>query len=471
MLFPTVGYALFFGAAFVLAWGLRTKLSWHKQVLLALSWLFYALGSPRHLVLLIGVSLGATLIGQRVQRAPTPVLARRWLGFGVVLALATLVVYKYLAFFAANLLELAAHLGWRPQLAIAEIELPVGVSFFVFHAISLLVDVYRGNVKQPLTVGDGLLYVAFFPQLVAGPVVRASDFLPQLGRGPDPALLERGAGIALVIRGLFKKVVLASHLGLLLADPVFESPDDFGGLQVLLGIYAYAGQIYCDFSGYTDIAIGCARLLGYRFRDNFDSPYVSMNIQEFWRRWHISLSSFLRDYLYVPLGGSRGGRWATRRNLMITMLLGGLWHGASWTFVAWGALHGLALVVSRVWAESEWRWIQRLRQSRGWRPFAWLLTFHTVCAGWVLFRAQSTEDVGRIASRLLQAGGTVAPSALVLVAAGVLLQTLPVPVWTRSTAWLQRIHPTAQAAVAGAAVVAIDALGPIGVPPFIYFQF
>lgn len=471
MLFPTVEFALFFGAAFALAWLLQSHLTWHKAVLLALSWAFYAWGSARHLPLLIGVSLGAGWVAMQIQRATQPGRARRWLASGIVAALATLVVYKYLGFFGANWVELCGRFGWQVTVPIPEIELPVGVSFFVFHAISLQVDVYRGNVKQRLTMGDSLLYVAFFPQLVAGPVVRASDFLPQLRQGPDPQLRDYGGGVALILRGLFKKVVLASHLGLLLADPVFESPEDFGGLQVLLGVYAYAGQIYCDFSGYTDIAIGCARLLGYRFRDNFDSPYVSTSIQEFWRRWHISLSSFLRDYLYIALGGSHHGKWATYRNLFLTMLLGGLWHGASWTFVAWGALHGAALVVNHAWVKSPWLWVQQLRTAPGWRPLAWVLTFHVVCAGWLLFRAQSTAEVARMIARASAPGGVIPASMVALVAAGVLLQTVPERVWQASVGWLQRAHPLAQGAVAAVAVVTIDALGPIGVPPFIYFQF
>lgn len=471
MLFPTVEYALLFGVAFVMAWALRRHLAGHTWLLLGLSWFFYGWGSPQHLPLLVALSVAAAAVAMRIQAAADRAVARRWLTLGIVAALATLVVYKYLGFFASNLANGLQRVGVRADFAIPDIELPVGVSFFVFHAISMLMDVYRGNVKDPLTWRGSLLYIAFFPQLVAGPVVRASDFLPQIQRGPDPALLDRGGGVALIVRGLFKKVVLASHLGLLLVDPVFESPTRFSGLQVLLGIYAYAGQIYCDFSGYTDIAIGSARLLGYRFRDNFDAPYVSTSIQEFWRRWHISLSSFLRDYLYIPLGGSRYGTWATRRNLLATMLLGGLWHGASWTFVAWGALHGLALVGHQIWAQSPWPWVQRIRASVLWKPLAWLLTFHTVCLGWVLFRAANTAECMAVLRQLKTAGSWGPPSLIALVAVAVLSQVVLRRAWTSFATVAARVHPVVQGAVAAIAVVAIDAIGPIGVPPFIYFQF
>lgn len=471
MLFPTVEFAIFFCVAFAVAWALRGHNRWHKAALLGLSWLFYAWGSARHLPVLVAVSLGAGLVAQRIQLAVDRRHARRWLAFGTVLALATLVTYKYTGFLVANATDLLARLGVSTSWKVPEVELPVGVSFFVFHAISLMVDVYRGNVSQPVVALDCMLYVAFFPQLVAGPVVRASDFLPQIARGPSAQLLQAGGGVALILRGLFKKVVLASHLGLLLADPVFESPADFSGPQVLLGVYAYAGQIYCDFSGYTDIAIGAARLLGYRFAENFDAPYRSLSIQEFWRRWHISLSSFLRDYLYVPLGGSRAGVWATRRNLLVTMLLGGLWHGASWTFIWWGALHGVALVVNRAWTDSKWKWIRWLRARRVWAPAAWVITFHTVCLAWILFRSQTIDDAVQVVRALGNGGAAVAMGAVALVSVGVVSQCLPTAVWARTSAWMTRLPAPVQGCAAGLAVVVIDALGPIGVPPFIYFQF
>jgi D-alanyl-lipoteichoic acid acyltransferase DltB (MBOAT superfamily) len=296
--------------------------------------------------------------------------------------------------------------------------------------------------------------------------------LPQLSAPPTRDLIERDRAIGLVVVGLFKKVVLASHLGILLSDPVFDAPAEFGGARVLVAIYAYAGQIYCDFSGYTDMAIGSALLLGYRFKDNFAAPYAATSIQEFWRRWHISLSSFLRDYLFIPLGGSHLGEWRTRRNLLVTMLLGGLWHGAGWNFILWGAMHGSAQVIHRAWSKSPAPWIAKIRKHPLWPIAAWLLTFHTVCLGWVFFRAANFAQALEVLRALTRAGTAVPWQAWLLVAVGVLAQVLPWGRWTPSIhKWVARLPSPAIGAAAALAVLVIDALGPIGVPPFIYFQF
>lgn len=472
MLFPTIEYAVLFAVAFGLAWSTRKLPTVHKSCLLALSWLFYAWGSPEHLPLLIGIGLTATACARAVQRASSPKVAKRWVSLGCALPLLVLVVFKYLDFAIGSVADLAAVLGFELSLVPPGVVLPIGVSFFAFHAISLVVDVYRGNVRLPVRWLDGSLYLAFFPQLVAGPVVRASDLLPQFDCPPNPAAIERDRALLLLVGGLFKKVVLASHLGTLIADPVFEAPSDFDGGRILLGVYAYAGQIYCDFSGYTDMAIGSALLLGYRFKANFDAPYAATSIQDFWHRWHISLSTFLRDYLFIPLGGSRGGEAATRRNLLWTMLLGGLWHGAAWTFVVWGAMHGVALVVHRAWSRAESPLVQRIRAHVAWRPVAWLLTLHTVCLGWVFFRATSFDDAFAILSGLTRPGPGVPIAAVLLVAVATLSQLLPWSGWSSQLEQKLARWPSPLVGVVMAVmVVAVDALGPIGVPPFIYFQF
>lgn len=470
MLFPTPEYALLFATAFVFAWGCRSIPAVHRTGLLLLSWLFYAWGAPEYLPLLIGVSLLATLVAQGIGRTDRPAARKALLVVGVAGPLFALAVFKYLGFAASNVAEAAGQLGFDVHVPIPEVVLPLGISFFVFHAISLVVDTWRRDSAPP-RLTDGLLYIAFFPALVAGPIVRAAAFLPQLQNPPDPNRIESSRGIALILRGLFKKVVLSSHLGILLADPLFEAPDQFSGLQTLAGIYAYAGQIYCDFSGYTDIAIGSALLLGYHFDENFNTPYRAASIQEFWHRWHISLSSFLRDYLYIPLGGSRDGAFATYRNLFLTMLIGGLWHGAAWTFVIWGALHGFALVVNRLWSRLDIRWIQRLRHARAWRWVSTIVTFHVVCLGWVFFRAQDLDTVMAVLARLAEPGAMPLAVVVALVVAGVGLQWMPSAWWHRSVKALSNIPPVLQGVVAAVAVIVIDATGPIGVPPFIYFQF
>jgi alginate O-acetyltransferase complex protein AlgI len=350
--------------------------------------------------------------------------------------------------------------------------LPVGISFFTFHGISYLVDVYRGDVAVCRRPDDILLYLSFFPQLVAGPIVRSSFFLPQLSQ-PVPPTVPLGEPVLLILGGLFKKVVLANYIATDLVDPVFFDPGRYGALDRLLAAYGYAVQIYCDFSAYTDIAIGLAALLGYRFPLNFDQPYRARSLREFWRRWHISLSSWLRDYLYKPLGGSRGGTWFTARNIMITMLLGGIWHGAALKFVAWGALHGIGLVIER-WLE-RWSdtWIGRFAQSRVGQAVCLLMVFHIVCLSWVLFRAASFDTV---IVYLTQAAAEdavlqITPFTAGLVTLGLVLNAVPRQLAGRLAGHAGSWPNWAWAVAAGAGIAMIDALGPDGVAPFIYFQF
>jgi alginate O-acetyltransferase complex protein AlgI len=278
-------------------------------------------------------------------------------------------------------------------------------------------------------------------------------------------------GLMLIVTGLFKKVIISNQLAVNLVDPAFAAPQSLSGPDMLLAVYGYAVQIYCDFSVYTDIAIGCALLFGYRFPDNFDRPYTATDPQDFWRRWHISLSSWLRDYLYIPLGGSRGGGWFTARNLMITMLLGGLWHGASWTFVIWGALHGGYLIVHRAWAAQPQ--LARLRATTAWRWIARVLLFHAVCAAWIFFRAPSLDQAGDVFARFAVAGPLTLgqASTIGLIVLGLLGQYAP-PRWGEALEnEFARWAAPARGAVLAVSIFAIEVLGPSGVAPFIYFQF
>src|SRR5579863_7497892 len=352
MLFPTVEYALFFLPVLAVAWSLYRLPRAHKGFLLLASYAFYGFWNWAYLPLLIGISVFAWVVSRLIQRSTSPGARKFWLVVGVVVCLAALAYFKYTSFLLTNLLALWGRFAPSPRIPINSPLLPLGISFFVFHAISLLADCYRGKVTEPVQIGDALLYVAFFPQLIAGPILRASRFLPQLAVRRNPDAIRVNRAFLLIICGLFKKVVISDMLATRLVEPVFTVPRSFGAGDTLLAIYGYAVQIYCDFSGYTDIAIGCALLLGYRLPRNFNSPYKAANPQEFWRRWHLSLSSWLRDYLYFPLGGSRRGSTRTYINLMITMLLGGLWHGAAWTFVVWGGLHGFLLVIHRIWSQA-----------------------------------------------------------------------------------------------------------------------
>ena len=473
MLFPTVEFAIFFLAVLAIAWSLY-RLPWaHKGFLLVASYAFYGFWNWTYLPLLIGISVFAGVIARLIQRCTSPGPRKAWLALGVITCLAALAYFKYTSFLLTSLIAVWGRIAPSPRIPITSPLLPLGISFFVFHAISLLVDCYRGKVTQPVKLGDALLYVAFFPQLIAGPILRASRFLPQLAVPRNPHAIRINQAFLLIVGGLFKKVVISNMLAARLVEPVFSVPRSFGAADTLLAIYAYAAQIYCDFSGYTDIAIGCALLLGFRFPRNFNAPYKATTPQEFWRRWHISLSTWMRDYLYFPLGGSRKGRFRTGFNLMLTMLLGGLWHGAAWTFVAWGGLHGLLLVAYRIWSRTTWHELIAIQNSTAWRWIARILMFHAVCAGWVFFRASGFDVAFDVFRRLAVPAPVTLASAPVCIVLflGLAGQYMPSRWRNAFEIELGRWPALARGAALALAVALIEILGPTGVAPFIYFQF
>ena len=473
MLFPTVEYALFFLAVLSIAWSLYRLPRVHKGFLLLASYAFYGFWNWTYLPLLIGISVFAAVVAKLIQRSASPGPRKAWLILGVTVCLTTLVYFKYTSLLISNLFVLWGWLAPSPRISITSPLLPLGISFFVFHAISLLADCHRGKLTEPVQLGDALLYVAFFPQLIAGPILRASRFLPQLAVRRNPNAIRANRAFLLIVGGLFKKVVISNMLAIRLIEPVFSVPRSFSAGDTLLAIYGYAAQIYCDFSGYTDIAIGCAMLLGYRFPRNFNAPYKAATPQEFWRRWHISLSTWMRDYLYFPLGGSRRGRLRTGFNLMVTMLLGGLWHGAAWTFVAWGGLHGLLLVGHRIWKRTSWNELIALKNPTAWRWISRILLFHTVCAGWVFFRASSFADAFDVFGRLAVPGAVTLASAPVWVVLflGLAGQYMPSRWRNAFEIELGRWPALARGAALAVAVALIEILGPSGVAPFIYFRF
>ena len=349
------------------------------------------------------------------------------------------------------------------------IILPVGISFYTFQTMSYSIDIYRNNLKPTKSLLDFALFVGFFPQLVAGPIVRAKDFLHQLSSNKREPI-QMGRATKLILGGLFKKIVIADLLATEIVDGVFRNPAGSTGLETLIGIYGYALQIYGDFSGYSDIAIGIALLLGFQFSDNFNQPYRALSLQDFWRRWHISLSSWLRDYLYIGLGGNRNGRLKTYRNLLATMILGGLWHGAAWTFVAWGLLHGGGLAVERAVAQR----IEKKEDTKLRRFLRGFFTFHLVCAGWVFFRSIDIERAFEVFAALGNSW-TSAPSmnwgiASVLLI-GVLMQTCKTGKFDRFWNQFAALPAIVQGVAIAVVVVGMDLLGPDGVAPFIYFQF
>jgi len=463
MVFPTVQFAVFFPIVLALSWALMRRQSVWKPFMLSASYVFYAAANPLFCVMIAAVTLGNQACAQLIHRSADARVRKRLVVLAVALNLATLGVFKYYGFFATEINGLLDSAGLGLPLPLAAIALPVGISFIIFQAISYTVDVYRGLI-QPASTIDVALYLSFFPHLVAGPIVRAREFIPQLAAPRDPRKVAVGAGVALIVIGLVKKVAIADFLAREIVDPVFGVPQAYAAPDVLLASYAYAVQIFCDFSGYTDIAIGLALLMGFVFPQNFDRPYRAASFGEFWRRWHMTLSRFLRDFLYIPLGGNRGGRWRTIRNLMITMVLGGLWHGAAWGFVLWGAIHGTALVV-----EHQFRGKVKLP-----RWLAWLVVFHIVVLAWIPFRAPDLGLAGSYLARLGEWGpATLWTAPVVIVTFLVIaLQLAPARPMDALRVRFERLPPVALGASMATVILLVAAtVSSQGVPPFIYFSF
>src|SRR4051812_17550649 len=351
---------------------------WRALIVVA-SFVFYGWWDWRFVFLLAGCIVWNYLLAIQIYRAVEPA-RRAWLIAAVAGDLGLLAYFKYYDFFISSAHNLANQVGMGLPLSTRSIVLPVGISFFTFMAISYVVDTYRGDF-EPVTLGRFAAYLSFFPHLVAGPIVRPGELLPQMETRRDPRRVDTSRAFYLIATGLFKKVVIANYLATHITDQVFAVPGNHSSAEILVAVYAYAVQIYADFSGYTDMAIGLALLLGFRFPQNFDSPYAAVSLRDFWRRWHMTLSRWLRDYLYIPLGGNRKGRARTYANLMLTFLLGGLWHGASWTFVVWGGIHGTGLSFEH-WRRDRPGFVETAPGRAG----LWgrrLLTFNVVCLAWI----------------------------------------------------------------------------------------
>ena len=385
------GLFLFLFVAFAAGYALlKRTTSLRILYVIAFSIYFYYKSSGIYFLLLVFVSISDYLIAHAIAGSDDKSLKKRLVGLSVAINLAMLGYFKYTNFF----IEMANGLFGAGFLDFKNIFLPVGISFFVFQSMSYTIDIYRGEIRPLSRWTDYLFYLSFFPQLVAGPIVRAKDFIPQIRRPLQVSREMFGTGICFIIGGLVKKAIISDYISLNFVDRIFDEPALYSGFECLMGIYGYALQIYCDFSGYSDMAIGIALLLGFRFPKNFNAPYKSATITEFWRRWHISLSSWLRDYLYISLGGNRKGRIRTYINLMLTMLLGGLWHGAAVRFVLWGALHGVALAVHKAWMSIiPWAKPEGKQMNVILRLGGWFFTFNLVCLGWLLFRAEDMQTV------------------------------------------------------------------------------
>jgi alginate O-acetyltransferase complex protein AlgI len=402
-------------------------------------------------------------------RTKNPRRRRGWLLLSLCANLGTLAFFKYFTFFVTSAAGLLEWLGLPASLTTLNIIIPVGVSFYTFHSMSYTIDVYRGKMRAVSSILDVACFIGFFPQMVAGPIVRAFAFLPQLQSPRKFSDVDARGAVVLFLTGFIKKACIADAVAPF-ADRYFAAPWNFTAASAWVGVLSYAIQIYCDFSGYTDMAIACAGLLGYELPINFRFPYFARNISDFWHRWHISLSSWLRDYLYIPLGGNRGPRWFVYRNIMITMLLGGLWHGGAWTFVIWGGLHGGALVVHREWVRLTGH---RPRAHSIIRWLAWPLTIYWVCVAWIFFRAVDLHRaLPALQSFVLwRSPGTEDLGAWMLW----IVAALAAVHWLNSlgtfSKWWRRLPAPLFAAGYGCAAAVVLLFIPPHYKPFIYFQF
>lgn len=375
------GIFLWLFAAFMVIYTLLQHRNTARILFVALfSYYFYYKSSGTYFFLLAIVTVTDFVIAWLMDRTDVRWKRKFCVVLSVSVNLGLLCYFKYTNFLGGVIASLMGG-----EFTALDIFLPVGISFFTFQSLSYTIDVYRKEIKPLTSLLDYAFYVSFFPQLVAGPIVRARDFIPQIRKPLYVSQEMFGRGIFLIVAGLFKKAVISDYISINFVERIFDNPTLYSGVENLMGLYGYALQIYCDFSGYSDMAIGIALLLGFHFNLNFNSPYKSASITEFWRRWHISLSSWLRDYLYISLGGNRHGKFRQYLNLIITMFLGGLWHGASWNFVLWGTFHGVALAFHKAWMSIIGR--KKGETSHGIRRILGvIITFHFVCFCWIFFR-------------------------------------------------------------------------------------
>lgn len=474
MLFCTQDFLLFFVIVLAGYWGLP----WPRArvwLLLAASLYFYASWNTWLAAIIVATSTADYVFARGMDSSPSHRRRRLLLGASLAMNLGLLFYFKYANFFLQSIEAALQAAGTTASLPVLRVILPIGISFYTFEAISYTVDVYRRRIPAERNVAHFMLFITFFPHLVAGPIVRARDFLPQVRRRKRWSWPAAHLGCRYILLGMFKKLVIADHMARF-TDPVFANPGRYSTSALWVAAVAYAFQLYCDFSGYSDLALGTARLLGYKLAQNFNMPYLAVNISDVWRRWHISLSTWLRDYLYLPLGGSRGGRWQTYRNVLIIMLLAGLWHGANWMFVSWGLIHGLLQIGHRIFRGfAEGRpLLQRSLQSTPGTVMRIGLTFGVWCMATVVTRSTSVAAALVMLQRMVvpSAGlGHVQPIVHVL-EAGVLL--LLCHLLALRNSWQKVLNylpaPVRGFSYAAALIVAI-VLAPVTSQTFIYFQF
>lgn len=474
ILFNT-GFFMFLFTFFMAIYGLLHQTHRAKITFVTLfSLYFYYKSSGIYFLILLASTIVDYTLANFIFESKSAKSKKFWLVFSLVVNLGLLVYFKYTNFLFDIFYQIA-----QREFEPFDIFLPVGVSFFTFQSLSYTIDIYRGTLKPVKNIFDYAFFVSFFPQLVAGPIVRAHDFIPQLYKPTFVSKEMFGRGLFLIACGLFKKAVISDYISVNFVDRIFDNPTLYSGFENLLGVYAYALQIYCDFSGYSDMAIGIALLLGFEFCLNFDSPYQSQNITEFWRKWHMSLSTWLRDYLYIPLGGNRLGKFRAYLNQFITMLIGGLWHGASFNFIFWGALHGSGLAWHKYYLTYKQKLPKTISQLLDNKYIAIVLTFHFVCFCWIFFRAPNFDVAKQVLNQIFnqfnpQIVFSFVTSYYKIVAAIVLgysLHFVPKTFETKSVNWFTNASFSVKLVCVLAVIVVFIQVKSSEIQPFIYFQF
>lgn len=492
MLFNSLAYAKFFATVFIASWLLANRPRARFVLLVCASYVFYCgidlfapfsgqpLSAP-YLKFAPIVFIGSTVdywLGRWMASHDDPKARKRALVVTIVMNVGLLVVFKYWNWLTADLGALLRSGGLPFPDVTLKLELPLGISFFTFMSLSYVIDVYRRKIEPSKNYLHYLTYIAFFPHLVAGPIVRGKDLLPLFEKAPRLTSRTAGEALFLIGTGIGKKVIIGDFLALNLVDRVHAEPTSYSSLEVLCAMYAYAVQVYCDFSGYSDVAIGSALLLGYRFKINFDQPFKSTNIVEFWRRWHISLSSWLRDYVYFPLGGSQKGNFRKYLNVWITMVVCGIWHGAAWTYVIFGVIQGFAVAGTHWFRDATGRSARNdAEELPPWHPGRWIgtfLTFTFAAVTFALFRAESSQKALLLYKQLLQ-GTTFHPnlprSVVLILFGAIFVQWLPRK-WTDKVrdGFIAAPAP-AQAVVLFCVALALREAAVTEAVPFVYFQF
>jgi len=483
MLFPTFEFFAFFVVVLALNWILKAKPLIWRLFLLAISYFFYATWNSRFVLLIFLISVFNFFSASFIDKAKEEKRKKFLLAGTIIINVLALAFFKYYNFFRDSAEIILNKMGLTNNLLFLQIVLPIGLSFYILRVISYNIDVFRQKIAPEKSYLNFAIYVAFFPQLLAGPIMRAGDFLPQLKSGGAKTIANLEKNFVLILGGLFKKIVIAGYLTTNIVSDVFAVPQNHSQLAVLLAMYAYAVVIYCDFSAYSDMAIGIAGLMGFKSPINFNASYSAVDFRDFWRRWHITFSEWLRDYVYIPLGGNRKGRFRTYFNSLITMLVSGLWHGAGLNYLAWGLLHGLGLVFSNIRNEALQKWPNKARRNFE-KLFSWFLTFNFICFFWIFFGAANLQNAFDIIKQLFNWRTGIEPIDLYVVgliilsfiifALGRKIQNLFISLINfqrELPPFLKILSSFVSVLIIALLVILALKLGPDIIPSFIYFKF